>query len=55
MREDTLYMNIFTGSVDTHDGWWYETEEGETVNAVDRGEVVPVRWDIDAECWEDAE
>ena len=34
------YMNISTGSVDTHDGWWYEDEDGVEVNAVDRGEVV---------------
>lgn len=36
------YMNIHTGSVDTKDGWNYENEDGETVNAVDRNEVVPV-------------
>ena len=37
------YMNPKTGSVDTYDGWDYVDEEtGETVNAVDRGEVIPV-------------
>ena len=36
------YMNIATGSVDTHDGWWYEDEDGVEVNAVDRGEVVEI-------------
>ena len=35
------YMNIATGSVDTYDGWWYD-DNGEQVNAVDRGEVVAV-------------
>ena len=35
------YMNIETGSVDTYDGWWYD-DNGEQVNAVDRGEVVAV-------------
>ena len=36
------YMNIETGSVDDYDGWWYEDENGEDVNAVDLGEVVEV-------------
>lgn len=40
--KDTLYMNIETGSVDSYDGWFYENANGETVNAVDRGEVVQV-------------
>lgn len=39
---EKTYMNIETGSVDTHDGWWYENEDGEKVNAVDLGEVVEV-------------
>jgi len=34
-----------TGSVDTRDGWRHETAERETVDAVDSGEVVAVRWD----------
>ena len=37
-----MYMNPATGSVDTIDGWFYEDEDGKTLNAVDRGEVVPV-------------
>ncbi len=35
-------MNPATGSVDTYDGWWYENENGQLVNAVDRNEVIPV-------------
>ena len=41
------YMNIETGSVDTYDGWYYD-DNGNQVNAVDRGEVVPVRF-VDGE------
>ena len=41
----TYYMNIETGSVDTKEGWNYENESGETVNAVDLGEVVEVEKD----------
>ena len=37
-----MYMNPETGSVDDHDGWWYEDENGHEVNAVDRGEVTEV-------------
>ena len=37
------YMNIATGSIDTYDGWWYDNENGEKVNAVDLGEVVEVK------------
>ena len=36
------YMNIETGAIDTKDGWDYENEAGEVVNAVDLGEVVEV-------------
>ena len=36
------YMNTKTGEVDTHDGWDYQNEKGDTVNAVDLGEVVEV-------------
>ena len=46
---ETKYMNIATGSVDTHDGWWYEDEDGVEVNAVDRGEVEEVQEDDDGE------
>jgi len=35
-------MNIETGSVDTHEGWDYENESGDTVNAAYLGEVVEV-------------
>lgn len=44
---EKLYMNISTGSVDTYDGWWYDSEDGEKVNAVDKGEVVEVIKDED--------
>lgn len=37
-----MYMNIATGSVDSYEGWDYEDENGENVNAVDLGEVVEV-------------
>ena len=43
------YMNIKTGSVDTYDGWYYENEDGKTVNAVDLGEVVEVQKDDQGE------
>ena len=43
------YMNLATGSVDTHDGWWYEDEDGVEVNAVDLGEVEEVQEDDDGE------
>ena len=46
-----MYMNVATGSVDTKDGWDYELEDGTTVNAVDRGEVVPVEWSEKDEYW----
>lgn len=37
-----MYMNIATGSVDNYDGWFYENEDGETLNAVDENKVVEV-------------
>ena len=40
-KMEKQYMNIATGSVDDYDGWWYD-DNGEQVNAVDRGEVVAV-------------
>lgn len=49
IETEKKYMNIETGSVDTHEGWWYEDEDGVEVNAVDRGEVVEVTPDIRAE------
>ena len=47
-------MNEATGSVDTYDGWWYEDEDGNEVNAVDRDEVVEVVWNEEKETWEEA-
>ena len=44
-------MNVNTGSVDNYDGWFYENEDGENVNAVDRDEVVPVVWDKETQYW----
>lgn len=46
-EKDAMYMNPVTGSVDTYDGWWYEDENGEKRNAVDRNEVVAVIKDKD--------
>lgn len=45
----TYYMNAATGNVDTKDGWNYKNERGETVNAVDLGEVVEVVKDENGE------
>ena len=42
MNENKKYMNVATASVDTYDGWWYENEDGEKVNAVDLDEVEEV-------------
>ena len=42
MNSEKKYMNIETGSIDTREGWDYENENGEIVNAVDLGEVVEV-------------
>ncbi len=41
---EKVYMNTATGSCGTYEEWYYESEIGQTVNAVDRGEVVPVEW-----------
>ena len=49
---EQYYMNCYTGSVDNIDGWWYRTDDGELVNAVDLQEVVPVHWDYETNCWE---
>lgn len=43
MKTEKMYMNTETGSVDSYDGWDYENEGGDTVNAVDLGEVVEVK------------
>lgn len=53
MVDEKYYMNIATGSVDTYDGWWYENENGERVNAVDLGEVVEVTKNEDGD-WGEA-
>ena len=42
MKKEKLYMNIFTGEVDVYDQWYYEDEDGNTINAVDLGEVMEV-------------
>lgn len=39
---DGKYMNPMTGIIDSYDGWWYVDDNGATVNAVDREEVVEV-------------
>lgn len=48
-----MYMNLATGSVGTYESWYYENEDGETVNAVDLGEVVEVTQDAAGE-WVEA-
>jgi hypothetical protein len=52
-KQETQYMNTDTGSVDTYNGWWYENEDGATVNAVDLGEVVEVVKDANGD-WVEA-
>ena len=54
MQGMRVYMNPVTGSVDTYDGWWYEDQDGNSVNAVDRGEVIEVTWDEDGQHWTEA-
>jgi len=49
MQTEQMYMNLATGTVDTKDGWDYEGEDGNTVNAVDLGEAVPVEQDYDGQ------
>ncbi len=39
MKTEKMYMNQFTGSVDTADGW------------DDLSEVVEVEWSEEAQCW----
>lgn len=41
-QNEKMYMNAETGSVDNYAGWDYENENGETVNAVELGEVFEV-------------
>lgn len=49
--QEQFFMNIQTGSVDTYDGWDYEDEYGNKVNAVDLGEVIEVSWDEENQNW----
>jgi len=51
--KEQKYMNPKTGSVDDYHGWWYQSESGENVNAVDRDEVIPVFWDSEDETWKE--
>lgn len=44
---EDIYMNPATGSVDFASGW----DEA----AIERGDVVPVRYDCDLECWVETE
>jgi len=44
-------MSPFTGSVDSHDGWEYEDEDGNILDGVERGEALEVDWDEDAQEW----
>lgn len=52
MDDVKMYMNVETGSVDTREDWFYQNIDGETVNAVDLGEVVEVVMGADG--WEAA-
>ena len=52
---DQMYMNVKTGSIDDYNGWFYENRNGEQINAVDQGEVVPVIWEKETETWKEAE
>ena len=38
-----IYMNPETGSIGRYSDWFYETEDGSEVNAVDLNEVVEVK------------
>jgi len=38
-KKEQMYMNLYTGSVDTKDGWDYVDMDGKTRNSVDEGEV----------------
>lgn len=37
---EQLYINVETGIIDTRDGWYYEDENGNILNAVGNGDVV---------------
>lgn len=53
-QNEKMYMNAETGSVDNYAGWDYENENGETVNAVELGEVFEVILNEDGE-WVEGE
>jgi hypothetical protein len=42
LYKESKYMNPATGSVGGYDDWYYTNEDGEEVNAVDRGEVIEI-------------
>ena len=48
-----LYMNVKTGNVGSYNAWFYINENGESVNAVDLGEVVEVEWNNENGTWEE--
>lgn len=39
---ETIYYNVATGSTGTRDDWYYTDEDGHTVNAVDKGELLEI-------------
>ena len=51
---EQIYMNVHSGEIATWEGWNYDNEDGQNVNAVDLGEVVPVIWNEIEEHWEEA-
>ena len=53
MEKEQKFMNVETGSVDDYQGWWYKSESGENINAVDQEEVVPVIWDEKQQSWQE--
>ena len=46
---ERMYMNPKTGSVGTYDDWYYTDGEGKTLNAVDEGEVVEVKKEVNGD------
>lgn len=48
---EKMYMNLKTGSVDNYEGWWYQDENGNKVNAVDLDEVIEVEWNEKIGYW----
>ena len=49
MNAEKMYMNTKTGSVDSYEGWHYENDDGNSVNAADLGEVVEVKKNDDGD------